>query len=271
MRSTTGRNEILLLLACTGLVVTTLLLPPVAQPGHYHGFADQRTLWGLSHAMDVLSNLPFALASLSGVLSLMLLPARSLSNVQRAMASLFFAGLALTAPASAWYHLLPDDAGLAIDRCGMAVAFAGLVGLAAAGRVSERGGAALGMAALLLGPYCVHLWTTTGNVLPWAMLQFGGMALIVWLAMLRPRAAALDIRWSFVIGAYALAKLLEQGDQAVYAITRELVSGHTLKHVVAALAAWPVISAIVALGRSRQNASGRSAIARIAPRRGGHA
>jgi hypothetical protein len=187
------------------------------------------------------------------------------------MAWLFFAGLVLTALGSTWYHLQPDDAGLAVDRCGMAVAFAGLMGLAAAGRVSERGGAAVGLSSLLLGPYCVHLWTRGGNVLPWALLQFGGMALIVWLAMLRPRATALDIRWGVVIAAYFLAKLLERGDHAVYAMTRELVSGHTLKHVSAALAAWPVIWAVAKLRRARQNATGRSRIAGIAARRGGPA
>lgn len=271
MQSTTRRNEIALLLASLALVLAGALLPPVVQGAQYHEFADQRTLWGLPHAMDVLSNLPFALAGLVGILALMSLPARSLSNVQRAMAWLFFTGLVLTALASGWYHLQPDDAGLAVDRCAMAIAFAGLLGLAAAGPVSERAGAALGLAVLLLGPYSVHLWASAGNVLPWALLQFGGMALIAWLAMLRPRAVALDIRWSAAIGAYAFAKLLEQGDPAVYAITGEWVSGHTLKHVIAALAAWPVIAAVLAIRRSRQNATGRLRIAGIAARRNGHA
>ena len=73
----------------------------------------------------------------------------------------------------------------------------------------------------------------TGNVLPWAVLQFGGMALVLWLALLRPREDALDIRWSWVILAYAVAKLLEANDSSVYQCTGQLVSGHTLKHVVA--------------------------------------
>jgi hypothetical protein len=33
--------------------------------------------------------------------------------------ALFFTGLLLTAAASSWYHWQPDDAGLAVDRCGM--------------------------------------------------------------------------------------------------------------------------------------------------------
>lgn len=262
MRSRMTKAEILLLLACLGLAVPALFAPPVAQPFGYHGFADQRVLWGVPFAMDVFSNAAFALAGIAGGAALVMLPARSLSNVQRAMAVLFFTGLVLTAGASSWYHGYPDEAGLAIDRCGMAFAFAGLLGLASAGRASERGGAALGLAVLALGPYCAYVAFATGNVLPWALLQFGGMALITWLAALRPRHGALDIRWSMVILAYASAKLLELNDHAVYHLSGQIVSGHTLKHVVAALAAWPVIAAIGALGRSLRPMPGRIRIGR---------
>ncbi|HMA08259.1 MAG TPA: hypothetical protein VKP68_10365 [Ramlibacter sp.] len=262
MRSKITKAEILLLLACLGLLMPALFAPPVAPPLQYHQFADQRMLWGLPFAMDVLSNAAFALAGIAGGAALALLPSRSLSNVQRAMAVLFFTGLMLTAGASSWYHGYPDEAGLAIDRCGMAFAFAGLLGLAAAGRVSERAGAALGLAALAVGPYCAHVAFARSNVLPWALLQFGGMALVIWLAALRRRHGALDIRWGVVIMAYAVAKLLELNDRAVYQLTGQLVSGHTLKHVVAALAAWPVIAAIRALGRSQRPMPGRIRIGR---------
>src|SRR5512132_491576 len=168
-----SKPESVLLAACLGLLALALLGPAMAQPGRYHEFADQRVLWGLPFAMDVLSNLPFALAGAVGVWCLLMLPRGALSNVHRAMAGLFFTGLLLTAAGSSWYHWQPDDAGLAVDRCGMAVAFAGLLGLGAA-RLSERAGAALGLAVLLLGPLTVQVWSTTGNVMPWAGLQFGG-------------------------------------------------------------------------------------------------
>jgi hypothetical protein len=259
--------ETVLLIACLGLLALALFAPAVVQPAHYHAFADTRAMWGLPFAMDVLSNLPFALAGLAGFWFLYALPPRSLGNVQRAMAVLFFAGLLLTAGASSWYHWNPDDAGLLIDRCGMAVAFAGVLGLAAAGRVSDRAGAALGLAVLLLAPVAIKTWSTTGNVLPWTLLQFGGMVLVGWFAGLRPRDGALRIRWSLVILVYGVAKLLEMNDHAVYELTGHLVSGHTLKHVIASLAAWPVISAIRKLHESRQNAPGFARIEGAATRR----
>ena len=48
---------------------------------------------------------------------------------------------------------------------------------------------------------------------------------------------------------YGLAKLLELGDHDIYAWTSQAVSGHSLKHIVASLAAWPVISALHNQGR----------------------
>jgi hypothetical protein len=47
-----------------------------------------------------------------------------------------------------------------------------------------------------------------------------------------------------VVAWYALAKVLEGADSAVFAATGEWVSGHTLKHVAAAAAAWPVVAAV---------------------------
>lgn len=256
MRLMPSKSETLLLLACACLMAAALLGPAVLQPAHHHGFADQRVLWGLPFAMDVVSNLPFAMAGVAGLWFLGEAPSRALNNVQRAMAVLFFTGLLLTACGSAWYHGQPDDAGLAIDRAAMGVAFAGLLGLAAAGRVSERAGAVLGLTVLLLAPVAIKAWSSTGNVLPWAALQFGGMALIVWLAWLRPRPGALDIRWGWVILVYAAAKLLEMNDHAIFDLTGHLISGHTLKHLVAALAALPVLASMRALRKSGQNRAG---------------
>jgi hypothetical protein len=249
-------TEAALTTASAALLAAALLGPTLEQPANFHAFADQRVLLGIPNAMDVLSNLPFAVAGLLGLYGLWSLPPRSVSNVQRAMAALFFGGLLFTAAGSAWYHWQPDDFGLVGDRSGMAVAFAGALGLAAAGRVSARAGAALGLLVLVLAPFSIQA-SEAGNLLPWAVLQFGGAALLLWLALLRPRYWALDIRWGLVIAAYAAAKLLEMNDAEVFRWTDEWVSGHTLKHVVAGLAPWPVLAAVLALRASRQNAAGR--------------
>jgi hypothetical protein len=214
---------------------------------HRHDFADP----GLG---DVLSNIPFALAGAGGLALLWTAPARSFTNMQRAMAFLLFGGLLLVAIGSAAYHLAPSDAGLAADRYCTAVAMAGLLGLAAAGHVSERAAAALGMVSLYVGLLAVKIWVLTANVLPWGVFQLGGLALLAWLATLTPLMRALPVKWSLVICACVAGKVLDLNDYPIYELTQHLVSGHTLQHVLAAAAVWPVISALAAVRGWRRQA-----------------
>jgi hypothetical protein len=248
MKLTLSAPESALLAACITLLLVACLGPALAHPGHYHQFADQRSWLGIPCALDVLSNLPFAVWGCIGLRTLHCTEQDGVPTAQRHMATLFFAGLILTAAGSSWYHWQPDDAGLALDRLSMVIPFAGLLGLAAAGRISARAGLTLGVATLLWGPISVAVWSQTGNVLPWALVQFGGMALVLWLASRPPLADALPVRWGAVILIYAAAKLLEQGDHQVYQLLGHTLSGHSLKHLIASLAAWPVWCAI----RTRQ-------------------
>ena len=248
-----------LLGAVTLLLACALLGPAAAQPAHQHAFADQRAWLGLAQAADVLSNAPFALWGLIGLVQLCRGGDRS-NSLPRGLLALFFSGLLLTAAASSFYHWRPVDTGLAIDRLGMAVAFAGLLGLAAAERASQRAGWALAALVLVTGPLSVAVWLASGNVLPWLALQLGGMALILCLAARRPPPGSVGVmgtvtvtvNWAAVIAIYALAKVLEAADHPLYALTGQLVSGHSLKHVVASCAAWPVLVAMAHSAKGRK-------------------
>lgn len=229
---------------------------------HGHPFVDARTLLGVPNAMDVLTNAPLALA---GAWGLWVMRRRVWLAATQQAAWVFFAGLVATGFGSAWYHWAPDATGLVWDRLGMAVTFSGALALAVAERVGQAPARQALRVLLPIAVLSAILPASNGNVLPWAVLQFGGMALIVWLAQRKPVAGAIGIRLGVLIGLYALAKLLELGDEAVFHATTDAVSGHSLKHLVAALAAWPVIAALVP-GRTggspdalRQNAAGRAA------------
>lgn len=229
---------------------------------HGHPFVDARTLLGIPNAMDVLTNAPLALAGLWGLRALR---GRLQPGATQQAAQVFFAGLVATGFGSAGYHWAPDAPGLVWDRLGMAVTFSGALALAVAERVGQ---AAARQALCVLLPLAVLsaiLPASNGNVLPWTVLQFGGMAFIVWLALRKPVPGAIGIRLGVLIGLYALAKLLELGDETVFRATADTISGHSLKHLVAALAAWPVIAALKprrqaqAPASLRQNAPGRAA------------
>jgi hypothetical protein len=254
--------ELLLLTIAAGLLAFAFFGPTVTQPAHQHAFADARTWANIPYAMDVLSNAAFALWGAVGLLACyglrrrmpMLMYTRKHMHthmythlhlrLQLVLAALFFIGLLLTAVASAFYHLQPINSGLCVDRLGMVVAFAGLLGLAICDHVSARAGLFAAVAVLLLGPASIWFWLESGNVLPWLVVQFGGMVVVVIVACIKPIGGALQVRWAMVVLVYAVAKVLELADHKLYAITNQVVSGHSLKHLVASLAAWPVLSAV---------------------------
>jgi signal transduction histidine kinase len=126
----------------------------------------------------------------------------------------------------------------------MGVAFAGLLGLAVADRLSDRAGLALAGLTLLLAPVAAGLPLVNGNMGPWAVVQVGGLVVLAALACRRVRPGALGFSIAAVIALYAVAKGLELSDHAVFALTHGAVSGHSLKHAVAALAAVPVLLAL---------------------------
>ncbi len=242
MQGSLTRSETQLLSAALALLALAVLGPHVPQWAHYHAFADQRMLLGVPCALDVLSNLAFALMGLWGLLRLRRNRGQQPRAAQRALAQLFFVALVVTALCSGLYHLHPNNDSLSLDRLGMVGAFAALLGLAVADRVSPRAGMCTAAAVLACGPLSVLAWVSTGNLLPWAALQGAGMILLVWLALRRPADRAWGLSLWPVLGWYALAKGLELGDHTVFALTQGLVSGHTLKHVAAALAAWPLLA-----------------------------
>lgn len=240
----TAWRERALLAAWLALVLAAVLLPALAQTAGYHAFADHGAWLGVPHAGDVLSNLPFAAFGLVGFWRLWQLPPRTLGNGHRAALHVLFGGLVLTALGSGFYHWQPDDAGLVLDRLGIAVALAGLLGLAAAEHVSGRAAGILALGTLAAGALAVQAWQHTGNLTPWVVCQAGGALLIAGMACLRAVPGALRVRWALVLLAYGLAKVFELSDHAIHELTAHTVSGHTLKHLAAALAVLPVLCAL---------------------------
>lgn len=251
--NTFTRREIIL----TAIVLTVLaaqpFLPHLPQSQDYHHFSDTRTLWGVSNGLDTLSNIPFIIAGITGIVLMWIGRLPAPTSALGAMSLLTFAGLIATGIGSAWYHVQvpPNDAGLAVDRYGMVIAFAGILGLAAAGKVSARAGWCMGWLVLVAGPFSVWWWTQTGTIAPYAVLQFGGMALLVLILFWRSAddAHATGPNWGMLIAAYALAKVFEAADAQIWELTLHTLSGHSLKHIAAACVALAVIAPLYRRGR----------------------
>jgi len=218
--------RLIVLIFSYALAVLVLLrfAPPTTQNQEYHAFADQRTVLGIPNFWNVISNIPFALVGVLGLWRTRGLTARVL-----------FAGVLLTCFGSAWYHLAPGDARLVWDRLPMTLAFmsmaAAVIGQKWGGDWSDR----LVLPLALCGTASVLWWRLTANLTPYILVQFGSM-LVLLLALLFDKS--LRGLWP-VLGLYLFAKLAEFYDRAIYAALP--LSGHTWKHLLAALAAFYIL------------------------------
>jgi uncharacterized membrane protein len=220
--------------AFAALVALALLLPTIRQDAQYHLFADQRAWLGVPRAADVLSNLAFIAVGLFGVLRLSASRRPHFGYATEASLWCIAVGFVFTGLGSAWYHLQPNDATLVWDRLPMTIVFAGLFGAGLAERVSARCGLAVLLLMLAVGPLSVFYWAFTTDLSLYAVVQFGGMAALLLLLSATQRGHD-PFPWWTLIAWYGVAKLLEAGDLFVWSATREVVAGHMLKHVTAAL------------------------------------
>lgn len=157
--------------------------------------------------------------------------------------AVFFLGALLTCFGSGYYHWAPSDATLAWDRLPMTLAFMGLLAATIAERINVCVGVRMLWPLAIAGAASVWWWRLSGNLWPYAGAQYFSIVLIVLLLLLFPPryTRGLDMLW--ITGCYALAKILESADRQVYSLGG-FVSGHTLKHLVAAAAVFFVLRMI---------------------------
>lgn len=235
-------------LLAAALAGLTWLLPPIPQPLAYHDFADRRACFGLPNCLDTVSNALFVLA---GALGLRFLRGeagrRAFIDAREARPyALFFFAVILVGFASGRYHLAPDNAGLAWDRAAIALAFMAWFAAILCERVNLRAGILLLPLLLGTGLGSVLYWDWSesrgmGDLRPYVLMQFAPILLIPLLLGLYPPRYSGGRDILAIVALYLLALLFDFIDRPVFVLSGGLVSGHTVKHVVAALAAaWVV-------------------------------
>ena len=235
-----------LLLALTIAVAIALsLVPRFSQPLSYHDFADQRSFLGIPRFADVISNLPFALVGLWGMIFILRTGHRSvvpfLDARERWPYLVAFVGIFLTAFGSAYYHLDPNNARLVWDRLPIMIAFTATAAAMITERVSILVGRVLLPVLLALGISGVIQWYASeqrgiGDLRFYAAMQVG-VTLVLLLVLLFPARYTRGSDLGIVVGLYALAKVFELFDKPVFHATR-WISGHTVKHLAAAAAGY---------------------------------
>ncbi|MCK9200498.1 MAG: alkaline phytoceramidase [Gallionella sp.] len=241
------RATALWLLAALLVGLTWALLPRIPQPLQYHDFADRSTCFGIAGCFDVVTNALFALAGLAGLRFLSSESGRrAFVDAREALPyRLFFFAAVLVALGSGYYHLAPDNDRLVWDRAAIALAQMSLFAAVLCERVSLTAGLRLLPLLLAAGLGSVAWWDWSeaqgvGDLRAYGLMQFYPMLLIPLLLRLYPPRYSGDRDILTVIGLYLLALLCDLTDHRIAELTG-LFSGHTAKHVVAALAMYWVV------------------------------
>jgi len=240
-----AKAPILLIAPAVILAIVAMLLPAIPQPLSYHNFADHRGWLGIPNFGDVVSNVPFAIVGIWGLL-VMLTPGKLqfVDSRERWFYLVMFASLILTAVGSGYYHLAPDNARLVWDRIPIMIVFMALLTAVIAERVGVKTGLALFPVLEIVGVASVLYWQSSeqrghGDLRLYAAVQVYAI-LILLLALLLPPRYTRGSDLVVVVAFYALAKILEECDQQVFSLGH-VVSGHTLKHLAAAAAGFWVL------------------------------
>jgi hypothetical protein len=219
---------------------------PILQDRGYHLFADTRSCLGVENFGNVASNLLFLLTGVIGARQCW----RRRSGAWRSWL-VFFCGVALVFIGSAYYHGAPGDDTLVWDRLPMTMAFMGLF----AALVSEHLDAGVELpllaGALATGISSVFWWQYSADLRIYIWVQGAPLLAIPYVIAAFPGRHTHRHYLLYGVGLYALAKVAELYDQEIYAATGAAISGHTLKHLLAAMAVFCVYRMLCRRGTSQ--------------------
>ncbi|MCM8535254.1 MAG: ceramidase [Lentisphaeraceae bacterium] len=229
----TKKNLIIIIALIIGLFAVT---PPLQQDELYHNFADKRHVILCTNTWDVLSNLPFILFGIWGlIISLISHHSKDLKTYLIT----FFIGSILVGLGSGYYHLKPNSETLVWDRLPMTISFMSLVCLIM--HITDLANLAkkLFLPLLICGISSVIYWAIYNDLKPYILVQFVPM---IWIPIhiIKSKTSYAPYLWKLIIF-YTFAKALEMGDRIIYEATQHLVSGHSLKHISASLSILIVV------------------------------
>jgi hypothetical protein len=218
------------------------ILPPIPQDVHYHNFADVQTFLGIPNFMNVVSNFPFILIGIYGLIKI---AAIQQPVFPKSALVVFFIAVFFTGIGSAYYHWHPDNNTLLWDRLPMTITFMSLLSAIVSLHMEEWSGKMVLYPLLLAGVGSVLYWYITelngkGDLRPYVLVQFYPMLFIPLILFLYPvKGTGIKLLLP-MIGFYAVAKYVEYADHVLYSYVG-WISGHTVKHLFAALATVPVL------------------------------
>jgi len=223
-------------------------LDPIAQDTTYHDFADERTIYAVSNFWNVISNVPFFLV---GIYALSQLKMMIYEKQMHTAFVLLFVGVSLVAFGSGYYHLSPNNETLVWDRLPMAISFMALLAIIISEFISLEEGKKLLYPLLVLGVSSVLYWVYSDDIRLYIFVQFYPIFIIPILLLFFNTSFTLRRGYWYLLLCYVLAKVFEQYDHAIYEMLG-MISGHSLKHMVAALGLYILVKAYMNREKRRE-------------------
>jgi hypothetical protein len=223
-----------------------LTLGPIPQDFRYHLFVDTREIWSVPNFWNVVTNVPFAIVGLLGLYKLRVPGKLGFLYENSTAYTLLFFGTFLVGFGSGYYHLAPDNQTLVWDRLPMTIAFMALFSIIISEFISVRSGRALLLPLILAGILSVVHWHFSeirgeGDLRFYALVQFYPMlAIPIMLVCFRSGCTHVYAYWWLLL-AYIAAKLFEHFDGEVFDALG-FISGHSLKHLTAALGMYVLLA-----------------------------
>lgn len=238
--------SILFILTLAIFIAVFVFIPRIPQWNSYHLFSDTRTIAGIPNFANTISNLAFILVSILGFVSLWRQWQNKNLDLQEAIVLLIlFLGVFMSGIGSAYYHWSPNNNRLVWDRLPMTVVFMSFLSFTIMERINIKLGFWLLIPFILFGIFSVIYWhwselSGQGDLRLYGITQFYTIFLLTAILYLFPKSyPPLKIYLGMLVF-YALAKLFEHFDFTLYKLG-ELVSGHTLKHIFAALSIYGAV------------------------------
>ena len=215
-------------------LIAVMLIGKIEQPQSYHNFADNRTFFGIPNFFDTVSNLLFFFVGMSGAWFVY----KNVQKEARYSWLTLFTGVTLVSFGSGYYHWNPNDSTLVWDRLPLNMGFTGLFSAVLTEFINPKLEKYILVPAVTLGSLSVIYWHYADDLRFYIWLQAVTFLAITAVIFMYKRRFTLRRYLLYAFGLYAVSKFAEFSDRTIYSATNNLLSGHTLKHALAALAVF---------------------------------
>ena len=232
---------VLLAVVATLSCAAFIYYPQIQQDLNYHLFSDQESMCSMPNFLNVVSNGPFLIIGILGIHDLINNKSKKLVTEDfKRQKQLFFIGVALVALGSGYYHWNPNNQTLVWDRLPMTVAFMALFSLIIGTFVNKNLGKKSLIPLITIGFCSVLYWVVLDDLKLYAFVQFYPMVAIPVILLCFNREKKATWGYWLLLLAYLIAKFCEHYDNQIHH-TLGIISGHSIKHLVAALGVYCLI------------------------------